>query len=96
MSIVEHQKQEKIHPVKLVRRKLLQTHLHKVYRLIVSHSHSWLAPCPPAMLWLAGLAAAGGIAGARGTTLDRPPLAVLDLLASSPPASASVAFSSRR
>lgn len=64
---------------------------------MVSHSHSWLAPCPPAILWLAGLAAAGGaIAGAKGTTLDR--LAgALDLGLSSASGSEPVgAFSSRR
>lgn len=43
------------------------------------------------MLWFAGLAAAGGMAGANGTTLER--FAAVDL---SSVASMSVAFSSRR
>lgn len=47
------------------------------------------------MLWLAGLTAAGGMAGASGTTLDLPPDELPDRLASSA-ASASEALSKRR
>ena len=63
---------------------------------MVSHSHSWLAPCPPAILWLIGFAAAGGMAGARATTFDRTAKAFALGLSSGSGSDPAGAFSSRR